>query len=47
MPNLDVDECLNHCKTDNAFCINLDGSFECNCSQGYLFNTSTLKCDGL
>ena len=35
----DIDECadpaLNDCGTDNAECINIDGGFNCTCSDGY------------
>ena len=38
---LDIDECedgLDNCDSLNGECNNTDGSFECYCRDGYLFN---------
>ena len=43
---VDIDECLDHCKADNVTCINLNGSYECVCPKGALFNISSLQCQG-
>ena len=46
MMTLDIDECTVTPDICDQECINMPGSFMCNCSEGYLLNGDGLTCDG-
>ncbi|KAH9504459.1 hypothetical protein Btru_063695 [Bulinus truncatus] len=46
----DVNECLgtnNNVCTPNSECININGSYKCECSHGYKINSTTGQCDSI
>ncbi|XP_059143723.1 mucin-like protein [Physella acuta] len=46
--SVDVNECLgtnNKVCPDNSDCVNLLGSYRCNCHLGYVYNSTTKTCD--
>ena len=42
----DIDECTVTPDICDQECINVPGSFMCNCSEGYLLNEDGLTCNG-
>ena len=42
----DIDECALDTDGCDQGCINTHGSFQCNCSEGYLLNEDGFTCDG-
>lgn len=43
---LDHDECRETGMCANGLCINMDGSFKCQCKNGYVLSTSGHACSG-
>ena len=43
---LDVDECFEGSSNCTQLCVNVDGSYKCNCSSGYALNSNGKDCDG-
>ncbi|XP_065675520.1 uncharacterized protein LOC136091740 [Hydra vulgaris] len=41
---LDINECLTYCKYDQSVCINLNGSFNCTCPKGLIYNLQVRDC---
>ena len=42
----DIDECALDTDGCEQGCINTPGSFQCDCSEGYLLNANGFTCDG-
>ena len=43
----DIDECLIDGGGCNHTCVNTDGAYYCNCSDGFTLDTDGLGCSGL
>ena len=43
---LDIDECDLNTDGCEQGCVNTNGSFMCNCTDGYVLNGDGLSCDG-
>ncbi|XP_037552135.1 fibulin-1 [Nematolebias whitei] len=43
----DVDECLIGKKCGNHICVNLEGTYRCECTTGYSFNTNSKLCQDI
>ncbi|XP_015245735.1 PREDICTED: fibulin-1 [Cyprinodon variegatus] len=44
---IDVNECLSGNNCGSHVCVNLDGSYRCECRKGYLFNRVTKMCEDI
>lgn len=48
--SIDIDECMdadaNDCSGANEKCLNINGSFYCDCMDGYRKNNRTQQCEG-
>ena len=42
----DVDECSEGRSNCSQLCVNVDGSYKCNCSSGYSLHSNGKDCDG-
>lgn len=46
LTNLDIDECGNQNSPCEQQCRNTNGSFECECNEGFLLNQDGISCRG-
>ena len=46
LPHADVDECIGRSDCEQV-CINTVGSYDCDCFDGFTFNSGTSACDGM
>ena len=44
--SVDIDECELDAHGCDQHCINIPGSFMCNCFEGYVLNVDGYTCDG-